>query len=333
MHRLNSGGASSYLAKEDSSFALLALDPFAAASFSISSGAPFRTAAMSSMYGSIESNSPPSSIKILVLGGNGFVGSHVCKEALARGFSVASLSRSGRPSIKELWADEVEWYKGNLLEPESLKDAMRDATSVEYPDSVVWFSILANYVLEASFGLVYKPNVNDTNVDEIGGLRIDISCVGGFGSPSYMRTLNGTANVNAVQAAAENGVKRFVYISAASFGVIDYCIQGYYDGQRATEAEIKKRFADAGVILRPGYIYGTRPIGPLKIPFGRLWTPFEMAFQHTPFLRKIPLIGPFFTPPVNVAKVAKVVVRGATDPTFPPGIVDVYNIIRLGKQN
>ncbi|XP_042407260.1 uncharacterized protein At1g32220, chloroplastic-like [Zingiber officinale] len=245
---------------------------------------------MSSMYGSIESNSPPSSIKILVLGGNGFVGSHVCKEALARGFSVASLSRSGRPSIKELWADEVEWYKGNLLEPESLKDAMRDATSV-------------------------------------------ISCVGGFGSPSYMRTLNGTANVNAVQAAAENGVKRFVYISAASFGVIDYCIQGYYDGQRATEAEIKKRFADAGVILRPGYIYGTRPIGPLKIPFGRMWTPFEMAFQHTPFLRKIPLIGPFFTPPVNVAKVAKVVVSGATDPTFPPGILDVYNIIRLGKQN
>lgn len=33
----------------------------------------------------------------------------------------------------------------------------------------------------------------------------------------------------------------------------------------------------AGVILRPGYIYGTRPIGPLKIPFGRMWTPFEMV--------------------------------------------------------
>lgn len=34
---------------------------------------------------------------------------------------------------------------------------------------------------------------------------LQVSCVGGFGSPSYMRTLNGTANVNAVQAAAENG--------------------------------------------------------------------------------------------------------------------------------
>lgn len=31
--------------------------------------------------------------QLLVLGGNGFVGSHVCKEALDRGLSVSSLSR------------------------------------------------------------------------------------------------------------------------------------------------------------------------------------------------------------------------------------------------
>lgn len=33
------------------------------------------------------------SCQLLVLGGNGFVGSHVCKEALDRGLSVSSLSR------------------------------------------------------------------------------------------------------------------------------------------------------------------------------------------------------------------------------------------------
>ncbi|ONK71505.1 uncharacterized protein A4U43_C04F9340 [Asparagus officinalis] len=37
---------------------------------------------------------PPPSEKLLVLGGNGFVGSHVCKEALEHGLSVASLSRN-----------------------------------------------------------------------------------------------------------------------------------------------------------------------------------------------------------------------------------------------
>ncbi|XP_042448734.1 uncharacterized protein At1g32220, chloroplastic-like [Zingiber officinale] len=245
---------------------------------------------MNSMYGLSESGAPRSSIKILVLGGNGFVGSHVCQEALAEGFSVASLSRSGRPSIHESWADEVQWYKGNLLEPESLKHAMSEATVV-------------------------------------------VSCVGGFGSRTHMLTLNGTANINAVQVAAENGVKRFVYISGLSFGVLDYCIRGYHEGQKATEAELTKRFPDGAVILRPGYIYGTRPIGPLKIRFGLMWKPFELAYQNARPLRKIPLIGPFFTPTVHVAKVAKVVVRSATDPGFfSSGMIDVYNIIRLAKQ-
>ena len=32
-------------------------------------------------------------LKLLVLGGNGFVGSHICREALDRDLSVASLSR------------------------------------------------------------------------------------------------------------------------------------------------------------------------------------------------------------------------------------------------
>ncbi|KAG6469693.1 hypothetical protein ZIOFF_070623 [Zingiber officinale] len=228
--------------------------------------------------------------------------------------------RSGRPSIRESWADKVEWYRGNLLEPESLKDAMNNANAV-------------------------------------------VSCVGGFGSPSHMRTLNGTANVNAVRVASEQGVQRFAYVSAASFGVIDYFLQGYYDGQKATEAEISAKFPNAvtilslhqsslsinahniaikifnlllllfaGVILRPGYIYGTKRYGSIKIPLGLIFAPFELVLQYTEPLHRIPLIGPVFTPPVNVAKVAKVIVRGATDPAFSPAEVDVYSIIRLGKQ-
>jgi len=37
-------------------------------------------------------------MQLLVLGGNGFVGSHICKEAVDRGLTVASLSRYGDPS-------------------------------------------------------------------------------------------------------------------------------------------------------------------------------------------------------------------------------------------
>ncbi|KAF7130023.1 hypothetical protein RHSIM_Rhsim10G0066000 [Rhododendron simsii] len=232
---------------------------------------------------------PPPTEKLLVLGGNGFVGSHVCREALKRGLTVSSLSRSGRPSVNEAWAHEVFWHQGDLLLPESLKDALNGVTSV-------------------------------------------ISCVGGFGSNSHMYKINGTANINAIRAAAEQGVKRYVYISAADFGFVNYLLQGYYEGKRAAETELMIRFPYGGVILRPGFIHGTRQVGSMKIPLGAIGSPLEMVLKHAKPLSQIPLVGPLLTPPVSVNSVARVAVRAATDPVFPPGIVDVYGILRHSQQ-
>ncbi|KAI3468392.1 hypothetical protein Pfo_025055 [Paulownia fortunei] len=232
---------------------------------------------------------PPPTEKLLVLGGNGFVGSHVCKEALNRGLTIASLSRSGRSSIQESWANSVIWHQGNLFSTDSWKDALKGVTSI-------------------------------------------ISCVGGFGSNSEMYKINGTANINAIRAASEEGVKRFVYISAADFGVVNYLLRGYYEGKRAAETELLTRFPYGGVILRPGFIYGTRRVGSMKLPLGVIGSPLEMVLQHAKPLNQVPLVGPLFTPPVNVNAVAKVAVRAATDPVFPPGIVDVYGILRHSQQ-
>ncbi|KAL4565018.1 hypothetical protein LXL04_029100 [Taraxacum kok-saghyz] len=232
---------------------------------------------------------PPPEEKLLVLGGNGFVGSHICKEALDRGLSVASLSRSGKSSIQDPWATKVSWHKGDLLSGDSWKEALTGVTSV-------------------------------------------ISCVGGFGSNTFMYKINGTANINAIRAAAEKGIKRFVYISASDFGVINYLLQGYYDGKRATETELLTRFPYGHVILRPGFIYGTRRVGSMKLPLGVIGSPLEMVMQYAKPLSQVPVIGPLLTPPVDVKAVAKVAVRGAIDPVFPPGIVDVYGLKRYSQQ-
>ncbi|ESR63464.1 NAD(P)-bd dom domain-containing protein [Citrus sinensis] len=233
---------------------------------------------------------PPPSEKLLVLGGNGFVGSHICREALDRGLTVASLSRSGRSSLRDSWANNVIWHQGNLLSSDSWKEALDGVTAV-------------------------------------------ISCVGGFGSNSYMYKINGTANINAIRAASEKGVKRFVYISAADFGVANYLLQGYYEGKRAAETELLTRYPYGGVILRPGFIYGTRTVGGMKLPLGVIGSPMEMVLQHAKPLSQLPLVGPLFTPPVNVTVVAKVAVRAATDPVFPPGIVDVHGILRYSQKS
>ncbi|PSR87790.1 hypothetical protein CEY00_Acc30820 [Actinidia chinensis var. chinensis] len=232
---------------------------------------------------------PPPTEKLLVLGGNGFVGSHICREALKRGLTVSSISRSGMPSVHDSWVNRVSWHQGNLLLPDSLKNALNEVTSV-------------------------------------------ISCVGGFGSNSHMYKINGTANINAIRAAAERGVKRFVYVSAADFGLANYVLQGYYEGKKAAETELMIRFPYGGVILRPGFIHGTRQVGSMKLPLGVIGAPMEMVLQSAKPLSQIPLIGPLFTPPVNVNSVARVSVRGATDPVFPPGIVDVYGILRYSQQ-
>lgn len=232
---------------------------------------------------------PPPTEKLLVLGGNGFVGSHVCKEALDRGLTVASLSRTGRSSIQDSWANSVIWHQGNLFSTDSWKDVLKGVTSV-------------------------------------------ISCVGGFGSNSHMYKINGTANINAIRAASEEGVKRFVYISAADFGIANYVLQGYYEGKRAAETELLTRYPYGGIILRPGFIYGTRRVGSMKLPLGVIGSPLEMILQLAKPLSQLPLVGPLFTPPVNVTAVAKVAVRAATDPVFPPGVIDVRGILRYSQQ-
>jgi hypothetical protein len=57
------------------------------------------------------------------------------------------------------------------------------------------------------------------------------------------------------------------------------------------------------------------------------------VLQNAKPLTRLPLIGPLLTPPVSAASVGKAAVRAATDPVFPPGIVDVYGIMRYSEQN
>ncbi|CAK9154378.1 unnamed protein product, partial [Ilex paraguariensis] len=246
---------------------------------------------------------PPPTEKLLVLGGNGFVGSHVCKEALDRGLSVASLSRSGRSSIQESWAGSMAWHQGNLLSDNSWKEAFKGVSSV--------------ILVHNSYFLIRCP-------------PLQISCVGGFGSTSYMYKINGTANINAIRAAAEQGVKRFVYISAADFGVANYLLQGYYEGKRAAETELLTKYPYGGIILRPGFIHGTRRVGSMKLPLSVIGSPLEMVnyvlrrFSNMQTTDSGPSCWPTIHTPVKVTAVAKVAVRAATDPVFPPGIIDVY---------
>ncbi|KAG0557035.1 hypothetical protein M758_11G094500 [Ceratodon purpureus] len=224
--------------------------------------------------------------KVLVLGGNGYVGTHICKEALSKGVPVVSLSRSGRPKVAEPWSNDVEWVKGDLFQPSNWRNTLDDVSAV-------------------------------------------ISCVGGFGSNEQMQKINGVANVQAIRAAAEAGVKRFVYISAHDFGLPSFVLRGYYAGKRAAEDELLSKFPYSGVILRPGFIHGVRQVGRVKLPLNAIGSPLELVLKNVKPLSQLPLVGNLLVPPVKVVAVAKAAVRSATDNAVPPGIMDVWGIMRL----
>ena len=225
--------------------------------------------------------------KLLVLGGNGFVGSHVCMEALGRGVPVVSLNRTGRPDAADgSWVNNVMWVRGDLFDPARWEDSLDEVQAV-------------------------------------------ISCVGGFGTNEQMMRINGEANRAAVWAASRAGVKRFVYVSVVDFGLPSIVLQGYFEGKRLAEDAVRSKFPYSGVILRPGFIYGNRKIAGVNVPLGMIASPLESVMKQAKVLTQIPLVGPLFVPPVNVEYVAKAAVKAALGPV-PPGVMDVWSIIRLG---
>jgi len=117
---------------------------------------------------------------ILVTGGTGFIGRAVVSELLQRGVKTRVLSRN--PARKNPFESEVEIIEGDVREPRSLARAM-DGVEV-----VVNCVQLENYPVE-------RPGKGLT--------FMEIDAVG---------------TANQVRAAAEAGVKRFIYISGAGAG-------------------------------------------------------------------------------------------------------------------
>ncbi|KAJ9505672.1 hypothetical protein QJQ45_011388 [Haematococcus lacustris] len=163
------------------------------------------------------------------------------------------------------------------------------------------------------------------------GALAAISCVGAFGSQEHMLQTNGVANVAAIEAAAQAGIPRFVFISAAIPNIpgLEYLLGGYVNGKRMAEEALQSHYPQGGVALRPGAIYGNRVISSsLTLPLQYVFQPLEALLAHLPSrqLSQLPLLGAALTPPVPVQAVARAAVKAATDSNVAPGILDVWDI-------
>ena len=220
--------------------------------------------------------------RLVVFGGNGWVGSAIITAALSRGASVTSVSRSGAPSthLGESHRSLVEWRALPA-------DAVAGGNAAGKAE--------VSRILEGATGVV--------------------SAVGSFGEPPLnsqsLFQMNGVANANIAQRAFDCGVPHFAYISAHQYPIAKQTVlNAYYNGKMHAEDTIRAIPFDETTILRPGFITGTRG----NIPLHAIGAPLAAVFRSSPVksVRSAlpPFVGDFLETPIHVDDVAASAVAG-----------------------
>ncbi|HYJ80130.1 MAG TPA: NAD(P)H-binding protein [Longimicrobiaceae bacterium] len=115
-------------------------------------------------------------MKLLVLGGSGFIGREVCRQAVAAGHQVAALARSGAPRGDAPWLEAVRWVVADALDPGAWAGHLEGCAAVVHCVGII----------------AERPDHDET-----------------------FARINGDAAVVAAGAAARAGVGAFVFFSAA----------------------------------------------------------------------------------------------------------------------
>ena len=165
--------------------------------------------------------------KVVVYGGNGFVGTRVAEQLAKQGACTVCLSRSGYKPIhlKDLpWSENVRWCKGDASQP-------------------------CTQLLPSADAVVLL----------VGAAPVPTFSQQAFDDQVFM---NGTTNVNAINAAAEAGIKRIVLLGAKIPMLMNTDRFGYVKGKRMA-LEAARAFSElsdqhTAIVIQPGVIYGTR---------------------------------------------------------------------------
>jgi nucleoside-diphosphate-sugar epimerase len=233
--------------------------------------------------------------RILVIGGNGFIGREICRFGVVNGHEIRSVSRSGRPSNAEAettrrspadnqqnrfpddgdsWVDHVEWITADLFDPARWRHRLAGCDAVIHTVGVTQE--------EPSNGVTFeRTNGDSTIVAALEAERVDID--------SFV----------------------FISVSTKPPGLSERYITAKRRAERA--------LADLGfrnVILRPGPLYGEgNPHYPEVV--SRI---YEFIDRYDWFTN---LLGD--GQPLPVDTVAATAFRAATDPTLT-GVLDIPTI-------
>lgn len=259
-------------------------------------------------------------MKILVVGGSGFVGRHICKEALQRGWHVSSLSRHGMPAATagEEWIDGVEWIKGDVFNTASYSSVLPHVDGAIHSLGILFENSSYKVLLQNAQPLKCFQNtflgIKDGKPDTIQS-----------NTYTYEQANRDSALALALACRAHLNVKQFAYISA-SHSIAPFIPKRYITTKMEAENGISSLDRYQLHIFRPGLMYS--PQRPATMALSSLCG----VAGSLPFLPAIiPWIG---VKPLPVAKVGFAVVdameKGALSPSEPK--TSVYEVSDLSSQ-
>ncbi|KAJ7285776.1 mitochondrial protein [Mycena rebaudengoi] len=273
--------------------------------------------------------------KLVVVGGNGFIGSAICRSALAQGFQVTSVSSSGRPyqtpkGHSPAWAARVDWQTGDALRPASFAHLLDGAHGVVHTLGVL---------LEDA---QYKRAVRDGDVPALlralmGSGRNPLAAPD---APTYEAMNRDSALRVAPDSDSDSPVTRpFVFISAEDV-FRPWIPARYIETKRAAERRIAELIAAEqpalfrGVYVRPSLVYHAHQ-RPLTTPAAALFDLSARLHARLPDAVRAPLraalaglsraspetpspivsvANALTTPPVHVDQVGAAVVQACVRP-------------------
>ncbi|EFX04488.1 NAD dependent epimerase dehydratase family protein [Grosmannia clavigera kw1407] len=283
--------------------------------------------------------------KLVVCGGNGFLGSRICKAGVLRGWDVTSISRSGEPQWKAVtgspappsWARQVSWERADIFRPETYAPLFRGANYAVHSLGILleadYKGVLSGKdsplegvrkMLAGSQGRQDKP-------------QPDSSSSSSSSSQMTYETMNRDSALLVARAAAEAGVDAFAYVSAAAGAPV---LPARYIGSKREAERLLTAAANPEassfpsplhrpVFIRAPFLYDAAA-RPLTVPLAAL-VGAGALFNRAAGGALSGVFGSAVTKPLKADDVADAVVEALSDDTIH-GPVEVDQLVQLAER-
>lgn len=256
------------------------------------------------------------STRLLVFGGNGFLGQRICEAAVKNGFQVTSLSRSGQPPKSysrsdSQWIRKVNWQSADIFNPNTYKQHLKDTPNVVHSIGILLENESYKGILSNPFSIFQResnpllqprytnPNFTYYKMNTESALIL---------ADTFKKALKDNKNLQKKPT--------FTYISAdQSFPVIP---RGYIDSKRNTESELlKMREYFRPILMRPGFMFDESTSGmfSLRSCIGDILSLLNCANKGI-LNKKSKIVNEIIRSPVSTSQVGRCVIENIKNEKF-----------------